>query len=93
MDSSQTNLLVITPTYVRTFQTLHMMSVIHTLRNVPDPLTWIVIEAGGVSDETASLLMNSRLSYHHLGFMEASIPSSWNDRIELEARLRAEGLR
>ena len=91
MDSSQTNLLVITPTYVRTFQTLHMMSVIHTLRNVPDPLTWIVIEAGGVSDETASL--NSRLSYHHLGFMEASIPSSWNDRIELEARLRAEGLR
>jgi hypothetical protein len=93
-ESSRRNLLVVTPTFSRTFQALHLMSLIHTLRNVPRPLTWIVIEAGGASDETHSLLMDSRLPFHHLGFVDAAIlPAFWSDRGSWAARLRAEALR
>jgi hypothetical protein len=93
-ESSWRNLLVVTPTFSRTFQALHLMSLIHTLRNVPGPLTWIVIEAGGVSNETHALLLDSCLPFHHLGFVDATIlPSFWSDRGSWAALLRAEALR
>lgn len=85
-------LLVITPTYVRTFQAVHLTCLIHTLRVVPSPLVWIVVEAGGVSNETSALLSSSELSFHHLGFQEA-MPAVWEERRRLETLLRIEGLR
>lgn len=85
-------LIVITPTYVRTFQAVHLTCLMHTLRIVPTPLIWIVVEAGGASNETASLLSRSQLTFHHLGFEEA-MPAAWQERQQLETRLRIVGLR
>ncbi|KAL0343727.1 UNVERIFIED_CONTAM: Beta-1,4-xylosyltransferase IRX14 [Sesamum angustifolium] len=53
--------IAITPTYVRTFQTLHLTGVMHSLMNVPYDLIWIVVEAGGATNETASLIAKSGL--------------------------------
>lgn len=85
-------LIVITPTYVRTFQGLHLTCLIHTLRIAPSPLIWIVVEAGGVSNETATLLSSSQLSFYHLG-SQAAMPADWGERQRLESCLRIEGLR
>lgn len=85
-------LLVITPTYVRALQAVHVSSLVHTLRIIRGPLTWIVVEAGGISNETAELLSSSQLSYHHLGIQE-QIPADWECRKHLETLLRFEGLR
>ncbi|KAI5067473.1 hypothetical protein GOP47_0018001 [Adiantum capillus-veneris] len=84
--------LVVTPTFARTFQALHLTCLIHTLRTVPFPLTWIVVEAGGVSHETAALLSTSQVSFHHVGFPEA-MPVPLEQRPQMEVRLRTEGLR
>eukprot|EP00250_Pteridium_aquilinum_P007809 c17455_g1_i1 orf=231-1721(+) len=85
-------LLVITPTFARTFQALHLTCLIHTLRIVPIPLIWIVIEAGGVSNETAALLSSSQLPFHHVG-LPGAMPANWEGRFGMEARLRTKGLR
>lgn len=88
----QKQLLVITLTYVRTFQAVHLNGLVHTLRAVSGPLIWIVVEAGGVSKETAALLGSSQLSFYHLGFHEV-INAESKHIDQLEARLRLEGLR
>lgn len=85
-------LLIITPTYVHAFQVVHVSSLIHTLRLIPGPLTWIVVEAGGISTETAELLSSSQLSYHHIGIQERAT-ADWEHRKRLETLLRFEGLR
>lgn len=85
-------LIVITPTYVRTFQTLHLTGLIHSLMLVPYDIIWIVVEAGGTSNETANLLANSGLRTVHIGF-EEKMPTSWEDRHRVEARMRLRALR
>ncbi|THU63725.1 hypothetical protein C4D60_Mb01t18860 [Musa balbisiana] len=84
--------LVVTPTYARTFQALHLTGLLHSLMLVPHPLTWLVVEAGGVSNETAALLARSRLPVVHLPFHE-QMPVRWHDRHRLEARMRLHALR
>ncbi|KAJ0989485.1 hypothetical protein J5N97_007841 [Dioscorea zingiberensis] len=84
--------VVITPTYVRTFQALHLTGLMHSLMLVPYDLTWIVVEAGGVSNETASLLAKSKLQILHIPFPER-MPVEWSDRHKMEARMRLHGLR
>lgn len=90
--NEQKQLLVVTPTFARTFQALHLTCLIHTLRIVPFPLTWIVIEAGGLSHETAALLSTSRISFHHVGFPKA-MPVPLEQQRQLEMCMRTEGLR
>ncbi|KAJ3698947.1 hypothetical protein LUZ61_002652 [Rhynchospora tenuis] len=85
-------LIVITPTYARTFQALHLTGLIHCLRNVPYPVTWIVVEAGGVTNETASLLARSRVQFLHIPFHE-KMPVEWAERHLTENRMRLHGLR
>ena len=85
-------LLIITPTYVHTFQTVYLNCLIHTLRLVSSPLIWIVVEAGGISNETEDLLSGSQLSYHHLA-LEIPMPEHLEQRMNLEMKLRVEGLR
>eukprot|EP00250_Pteridium_aquilinum_P033208 c531_g1_i1 orf=984-2627(+) len=84
--------LVITPTYVHAFQAAYVSCLIHTLRIITGPLTWIVVEAGGISNETAELLFSSQLHYHHVGIQE-SMPADWEHRKQLETLMRLEGLR
>ncbi|KAG9440495.1 hypothetical protein H6P81_020660 [Aristolochia fimbriata] len=86
------SLIVVTPTYLRTFQTLHLTGLSHTLMLVPYDLTWIVIEAGGATSETASLLAKTGLRTIHLAFDEP-MPVSWQDRHKVEARMRIRALR
>ncbi|XP_042496810.1 probable beta-1,4-xylosyltransferase IRX14H [Macadamia integrifolia] len=85
-------LIVITPTYVRTFQTLHLTGLMHSLMLAPYNLTWIVVEAGGPTTETASLLAKCGCRTIHIGFDER-MPISWEDRHQMEARMRLRALR
>ncbi|MCO5591292.1 hypothetical protein L7F22_045273 [Adiantum nelumboides] len=59
-------LLVITPFTFGAYQLAGLTSLMHTLMLVRTPVTWIVVEAGNVSNETVALLANSKLSLHHL---------------------------
>ncbi|KAK4755362.1 hypothetical protein SAY87_009119 [Trapa incisa] len=85
-------LIAVTPTYVRTFQTLHMTGVMHSLMLVPYDLVWIVVEAGGVTNETTSLIAKSGLRNIHVGFNER-MPNSWANRHRLEAKMRLHALK
>jgi hypothetical protein len=86
-------IIAITPTFVRAFQALHLTGLMHTLSLVPGPVTWIVIEAGGVTNETASLLTQAHVHrLLHLGFGESMTPGLEEQPL-LETRLRIEGLR
>ncbi|CAA0840989.1 Probable beta-1-4-xylosyltransferase IRX14H [Striga hermonthica] len=84
--------IAVTPTYVRTFQTLHLTGVMHSLMNVPYDLIWIVVEAGGPTNETASLIAKSGLMTIHIGF-DGKMPVLWDDRHKLESRMRLHALR
>lgn len=86
------NVIVVTPTYVRTFQTLHLTGVMHCLMNVPYNVVWIVVEAGGATNETASLIEKSGLKTVHIGLRE-KISVLWEDRHKLEAKMRLRALR
>ncbi|XP_043709864.1 probable beta-1,4-xylosyltransferase IRX14H [Telopea speciosissima] len=85
-------LIVITPTYVRTFQTLHLTGLVHSLMLAPYDLTWIVVEAGGITNETTSLLAKSSLRTIHIGF-DQRMPITWENRHRMEARMRLRALR
>ncbi|KAG8367090.1 hypothetical protein BUALT_Bualt16G0036500 [Buddleja alternifolia] len=89
---SPRTVIAITPTYVRTFQTLHLTGVMHSLMNVPYDLVWIVVEAGGTTNETASLISKSGLNTIHIGF-DGRMPVLWEDRHKLESKMRLHGLR
>ncbi|CAL5369463.1 unnamed protein product [Camellia sinensis] len=84
--------IALTPTYVRTFQTLHLTGVMHSLMNVPYNLIWIVVEAGGTTNETASLLAKSGIRTIHIGFNQ-KMPISWEGRHRMEALMRLRALR
>nr|QSV51952.1 GT43 [Urochloa ruziziensis] len=84
--------LVVTPTYTRAFQALHLTGLLHSLRNVPYPLTWIVVEAGGTTNATAALLARSGLTFVHIPFPDL-MPHEWADRHATENRMRLHALR
>ncbi|KAL8152047.1 hypothetical protein V2J09_021855 [Rumex salicifolius] len=85
-------LIVITPTYVRTFQTLHLTGVMHSLMNSPYEVFWIVVEAGGKTNETAYLLEKSGVQTIHIGY-DHRMPVTWGDRQMMENRMRLLALR
>ncbi|XP_042500159.1 probable beta-1,4-xylosyltransferase IRX14H isoform X2 [Macadamia integrifolia] len=85
-------LIVITPTYVRTFQTLHLTGLMHSLMLAPYDLIWIVVEAGGITNETTSLLAKSGRRTIHIGF-DQRMPIDWENRHRMEARMRLRALR
>ncbi|KAH7520230.1 hypothetical protein FEM48_Zijuj08G0122200 [Ziziphus jujuba var. spinosa] len=89
---SPKTVIAVTPTYVRTFQALHMTGLMHSLMLVPYDVVWIVVEAGGVTNETASILTKSGLRTIHIGLKER-MPNSWEGRHRLEARMRLRALR
>ncbi|KAI6668437.1 hypothetical protein NL676_013540 [Syzygium grande] len=86
------SLIVITPTYVRAFQAMHLTALMHSLMLVPYKVVWIVVEAGRVSSETASLIGRPGLRTIHVGF-EQEMPEAWEDRHNLEAKMRVHALR
>lgn len=85
-------LIVVTPTYVRTFQALHLTGVMHSLMNAPHEVLWIVVEAGGVRNETADLIQKSGIQTIHIGF-DQKMPVTWADRQRVEDLMRLQALR
>ncbi|GAB4849010.1 Probable beta-1,4-xylosyltransferase irx14h [Ancistrocladus abbreviatus] len=86
------NLIVVTATYSRTFQALHLTGVMHSLMNAPYDVVWIVVEAGGVTNETASLIRKSGIQTLHIGF-NRRMPITWADRHKMEDQMRLRALR
>ena len=86
------SVIVVTPTYVRTFQALHLTGVMHSLMNAHYDVVWIVVEAGGVTNETAGLIQNSGIRTIHIGF-EQSMPITWAGRQKMEDLMRVKALR
>ncbi|CAH8335613.1 unnamed protein product [Eruca vesicaria subsp. sativa] len=84
--------IAVTPTYVRTFQALHLTGVMHSLMLVPYDVVWIVVEAGGKSNETASFIKKSGLKTIHLGFEEKMV-DTWEGRRRLESKMRIKALK
>ncbi|CAH2043201.1 unnamed protein product [Thlaspi arvense] len=89
---SPKTVIAVTPTYVRTFQALHLTGVMHSLMLVPYDLVWIVVEAGGTTNETASFIAKSGLKTIHIGF-DQKMPNTWEDRHKLETKMRLHALR
>lgn len=86
-------LIVVTTTLARTFQKLHMMGHINSLRSARCPLHWVVVEGGRASEETASLLRGSGLPHVHLAAGSSKDAERWQGREILEYSLRLHGLR
>lgn len=59
-------LIVVTPTYNRPVQAYYLNRLGQTLRHVPPPLLWIVVEMNSASMETAELLRSTGVMYRHL---------------------------
>ncbi|KAG5241460.1 beta-1,4-xylosyltransferase IRX [Salix suchowensis] len=89
---SPRSLIVVTPTYVRTFQTLHMTGVMHSLMLLPYDVVWIVVEAGGITNETELIIAKSGVKTRHIGFNQ-KMPNTWEGRHRLETKMRLRALR
>ncbi|XP_057522941.1 probable beta-1,4-xylosyltransferase IRX9H [Amaranthus tricolor] len=59
-------LIVITPTYTRQFQAYYLNRLAQTLKLVPSPLLWIVVDMNSQSMETAEILRKTGVMYRHL---------------------------
>ncbi|KAH1124931.1 hypothetical protein GYH30_014535 [Glycine max] len=59
-------LIVVTPTYERTFQAYFLNRLGQVLRLVPPPVVWIVVEMKAASMETAEVLRKTGVMYRHL---------------------------
>lgn len=84
--------IAVTPTYARTFQALHLNGVMHSLMLAPYDVVWIVVEAGGASNETASIIAKSGVRTIHVGF-DQRMPNTWEDRGKVEVLMRLRALR
>lgn len=84
--------IAVTPTYVRTFQALHLTGVMHSLMLIPYDLVWIVVEAGGATNETGLIIAKSGLRTIHVG-IDQRMPNTWEDRSKLEVFMRLQALR
>ncbi|RCV23921.1 hypothetical protein SETIT_5G043700v2 [Setaria italica] len=65
-DREPPTLIVVTPTRARPLQAYHLHRLAHTLRLVPQPLLWLVVERGAATRETAALLRGCGVMYRHL---------------------------
>ncbi|KAG0458145.1 hypothetical protein HPP92_023302 [Vanilla planifolia] len=58
--------IVVTPIYAWPLQVYYLNRLAQTLRNVPPPLLWIVVEMSVQSDETARILREAGVMHRHL---------------------------
>ncbi|KAI3983696.1 hypothetical protein MKX01_001100 [Papaver californicum] len=61
-------LIIVTTTYTRPFQAYYLNRLVHTLRLVPPPMVWIVVEMSNQTTETAGILRKTGIMYRHLVF-------------------------
>ncbi|KAL2543566.1 putative beta-1 [Forsythia ovata] len=65
-------LIIVTPTHARPLQAYYLNRLAHTLKLVPHPFLWIVVEMNSQSVETADLLRKTGVMYRHLFFSKNS---------------------
>ncbi|CAI9771721.1 unnamed protein product [Fraxinus pennsylvanica] len=58
--------IIVTPTHARPLQAYYLNRLAHTLKLVPHPFLWIVVEMNSQSVETADLLRKTGVMYRHL---------------------------
>ncbi|KAK4277007.1 hypothetical protein QN277_015078 [Acacia crassicarpa] len=63
---SQKLLIIVTTTYNQPLQAYYLSRLAYTLKLVPPPLLWIVVEMDSQSEETADILRSSGVMYRHL---------------------------
>ncbi|RDX75938.1 putative beta-1,4-xylosyltransferase IRX9H, partial [Mucuna pruriens] len=59
-------LIIVTPTFNHVFQAYYLHRLSQTLKLVPPPLLWIIVEMTSQSEETADILRSSGVMYRHL---------------------------
>lgn len=59
-------LILVTPTCAHPFQAYNLNRLAHTLKLVPPPLLWIVVEMTSQSAETTDILRRTGIMYRHL---------------------------
>lgn len=59
-------LIIVTPTEAHSFQAYYLNRLAHTLKLVPPPLLWIIVEMDSQSIETADILRRTGVMYRHL---------------------------
>lgn len=59
-------LIAVTPTYNRALQSFYLNRLGQTLRLVPPPLVWVVVESEAATAETAEVLRRSGVMYRHV---------------------------
>ncbi|CAK9136390.1 unnamed protein product [Ilex paraguariensis] len=59
-------LIIVTPTHARPFQAYYLNRLAYTLKLVPPPLLWIVVEMTSQSMETADILRRTGVIHRHL---------------------------
>jgi hypothetical protein len=59
-------LILVTPTYAHPFQAYNLNRLAHTLKLVPPPVLWIVVEMTSQSAETTDILRRTGIMYRHL---------------------------
>ncbi|XP_059641326.1 probable beta-1,4-xylosyltransferase IRX9H isoform X2 [Cornus florida] len=59
-------LIIVTPTHGRPFQAYYLNRLAQTLKLVPTPLLWIVVEMASDSSETADILRRTGVMFRHL---------------------------
>lgn len=59
-------LIIVTATYERPFHAYYLNRLAQTLKVVPSPLLWIVVEMSSQSTETAKILRETGVMYRHL---------------------------
>ncbi|CAN4119232.1 unnamed protein product [Withania somnifera] len=64
--ASRKLLIIVTPTEAHSFQAYYLNHLAHTLKLVPPPLLWIIVEMDSQSIETDSILRRTGVTYRHL---------------------------
>ncbi|MCD7469517.1 hypothetical protein HAX54_008618 [Datura stramonium] len=59
-------LIIVTSTEAHSFQAYYLNRLAHTLKLVPPPLLWIIVEMDSQSIETADILRRAGVMYRHL---------------------------
>ncbi|XP_078181671.1 putative beta-1,4-xylosyltransferase IRX14 [Carex rostrata] len=93
LPSQPRQFLIVTPTYSRTFQALHLTSLAHSFFILPFPFTWILVEPHTSVNHTSALLAQfPRLQLLRLTY-PATMPNTWPQRTRVEAQMRLMALR
>ncbi|RAL52924.1 hypothetical protein DM860_007692 [Cuscuta australis] len=76
-------LIVVTSTEPRPFQAYYINHIAHTLKRVPPPLLWIVVEMNSQSLGTADMLRRSGVMYRHLVCSDKNVTEVKERRVHM----------